>query len=86
MRLGLLGSRGFPSTYSGYETFVRRFVPHAVSEGHEVVVYCRARRAGARAWRDQGAECRFTPGIDSKQPRGAAIGCADGRSHRGQPT
>lgn len=66
MRIAVLGSRGFPSTYSGYETFIRHFVPHALAAGHEVVVYCRERQDGAREWRADGAICRATGGIESK--------------------
>ncbi len=41
MRFAVIGSRGYPSTYGGFETFVRALVPYAVADGHEVVVYGR---------------------------------------------
>jgi glycosyltransferase involved in cell wall biosynthesis len=66
MRIAVLGSRGFPSTYSGYETFIRHFVPRAIAAGHEVVVYCRWKQSGASRWQAQGAECRHTRGFESK--------------------
>jgi glycosyltransferase involved in cell wall biosynthesis len=41
LRIAMLGSRGYPQTYSGYEVFVREIAPRLVSRGHEVIVYCR---------------------------------------------
>jgi glycosyltransferase involved in cell wall biosynthesis len=66
MKLAILGSRGFPSTYGGYETLVRRLAPYLVDAGHDVTVYCRARDGGRRVWRTDGMRCIATPGYDSK--------------------
>ncbi len=67
MKIAVMGSRGYPSTYSGYETFVRHFIPHARERGHEVLVYCRWKQAGQTAWTvDDGVECRYTRGIETK--------------------
>lgn len=41
MRISILGSRGYPSTYGGFETFVRSIAPWLVAQGHEVTVYGR---------------------------------------------
>ncbi|MEY4175920.1 MAG: hypothetical protein RI900_3085, partial [Actinomycetota bacterium] len=41
MRIAIIGSRGYPSTYGGFETFVRRLAPYLAEQGHEVTVYCR---------------------------------------------
>ncbi|MHB8595150.1 MAG: glycosyltransferase, partial [Acidimicrobiales bacterium] len=40
-RFAIIGARGFPSHYSGFETLVRHLAPHLVEEGHEVTVYGR---------------------------------------------
>jgi glycosyltransferase involved in cell wall biosynthesis len=67
MNLAILGSRGFPSTYGGYETLVRRLAPYLLEAGHEVTVYCRARdEGGRRTWTTEGVRCIATPGYDSK--------------------
>lgn len=66
MKLAILGSRGFPSTYGGYETLVRHLAPYLAQAGHEVSVYCRARKEGQRVWRQEGVRCIATPGYDSK--------------------
>lgn len=64
-RIAILGSRGFPSTYSGYETLVRYLVRDWVARGIEVTVYCRERPPRRRAWVHEGVHCRWTPGIES---------------------
>ena len=66
MKLAILGSRGFPSTYGGYETLVRRLAPYLVGAGHEVTVYCRTRDEGRRIWTTEGVRCVATSGHDSK--------------------
>ena len=37
MNIAVMGTRGYPSTYSGYETFVRHFVPHAIEREKQAV-------------------------------------------------
>jgi glycosyltransferase involved in cell wall biosynthesis len=64
-RIAILGSRGFPSTYGGYETLVRYLVEDWTKRGIEVTVYCRERPAGKRTWSHEGVRCRWTPGIES---------------------
>ncbi len=66
MKLAILGSRGFPSTYGGYETLVRHLAPYLVREGHEVTVYCRSRNEGRRVWITEDVRCVATPGRDTK--------------------
>jgi glycosyltransferase involved in cell wall biosynthesis len=66
MNLAILGSRGFPSTYGGYETLVRRLAPFLLEAGHNVTVYCRARDEGRRTWIAEGVRCIATPGYNSK--------------------
>jgi glycosyltransferase involved in cell wall biosynthesis len=65
LRIGILGSRGFPSTYGGYETLVRHVAPRWAAEGHDVTVYCRTRAEARRSWTIEGVRCRWTPGVDS---------------------
>lgn len=66
MRLAILGSRGYPSTYGGFETFVREFAPRVRDAGHEVLVYCRADGGRRRSWSVDGVECRRTRGIAAR--------------------
>jgi glycosyltransferase involved in cell wall biosynthesis len=66
MRFAILGSRGFPSTYGGYETLVRHLAPYLVQQGHEVTVYGRARNEGRRSWLAGGVRCIASRGHESK--------------------
>lgn len=66
MEFAILGSRGFPSSYGGYETLVRHLAPYLVHEGHGVTVYCRSRDTGRRSWFTEGVHCIATPGHDTK--------------------
>jgi glycosyltransferase involved in cell wall biosynthesis len=42
MKIALLGTRGIPSSYSGFETCVEQLGQRLVKRGHEVTVYCRS--------------------------------------------
>ena len=51
LRVALVGSRGIPGRYGGYETLFAELAPRLVARDFEVTVYCRSspRRAGGRA-------------------------------------
>jgi len=42
MKIALLGTRGIPASYSGFETCVEQLGRRLVGRGHEVTVYCRS--------------------------------------------
>lgn len=42
MKIALLGTRGIPANYSGFETCVEQLGQRLVQRGHEVTVYCRS--------------------------------------------
>lgn len=42
MRIALLGTRGIPARYGGFETFAEEISARLVERGHQVTVYCRA--------------------------------------------
>jgi glycosyltransferase involved in cell wall biosynthesis len=42
MKIALLGTRGIPASYSGFETCVEQLGQRLVQRGHQVVVYCRS--------------------------------------------
>jgi glycosyltransferase involved in cell wall biosynthesis len=41
MRIAILGTRGIPAAYSGFETAAEQLAARFVQRGHEVTVYCR---------------------------------------------
>lgn len=69
-KLAIIGSRGFPSYYGGFETLVRELAPYLASQGHEVVVYGREPGGSEQKVRvgdtDNVVTVRSTRGIESK--------------------
>lgn len=47
MRIAILGTRGIPANYGGFETFAEELSTRLVRRGHEVTVYCRSRHSSA---------------------------------------
>jgi glycosyltransferase involved in cell wall biosynthesis len=43
VRIALVGTRGIPANYGGFETFAEELSTRLVSRGHRVTVYCRER-------------------------------------------
>jgi len=41
MKIAIMGIRGIPANYGGYETFAGELAPRLVQRGYEVTVYCR---------------------------------------------
>lgn len=66
MRIAIVGSRGYPSYYGGFETFVRRLAPSLRDRGHEVTVYGRGGGLRFRSRVTDGITCIDTPGIETK--------------------
>ncbi len=42
MKLAILGTRGIPANYGGFETFAEELSTRLASRGHDVTVYCRS--------------------------------------------
>ncbi len=42
MKIAMLGSRGIPASYSGFETYYEQLGRRLVERGHQVTVYCRS--------------------------------------------
>lgn len=47
MRIAILGTRGIPANYGGFETFAEELSTRLVERGHRVTVYCRERYPSA---------------------------------------
>jgi len=63
MRIGLLGTRGIPANYGGFETFAEELSARLVGRGHDVTVYCRE-RSSQETYR--GVRLRYLPTIRHK--------------------
>jgi glycosyltransferase involved in cell wall biosynthesis len=44
VRIAILGTRGIPANYGGFETFAEELSTRLASRGHQVTVYCRERQ------------------------------------------
>jgi glycosyltransferase involved in cell wall biosynthesis len=66
MRLIMLGTRGVPASYSGFETCVEQVGKRLAARGHRVLVYCRARQPGAANGTYLGMERSVLPAVHTK--------------------
>lgn len=66
MRIAIIGSRGYPYVYSGYETFVSELAPLLVAKGHSVTVYCHKALFTDRPSSFNGIQLCYVPAIEHK--------------------
>jgi glycosyltransferase involved in cell wall biosynthesis len=66
LKIGILGTRGIPARYGGFETLAEELSARLAARGHDVTVYTRSRYAqpGLSEWR--GAKVRVLPTIPTK--------------------
>ena len=66
MRIALLGTRGIPASYGGFETFAEHLSTRLVARGHQVTVYCRAHYVSPRQLEYHGVRLKVLPTIRHK--------------------
>ena len=66
MRIAILGTRGIPASYSGFETAAEQLASRLSARGHEVVVYCRPHVVDRRLREYKGARLVHLPTIRNK--------------------
>ena len=66
MRLAILGTRGIPARYGGFETLAEELSARLASRGHDVTVYTRSRYAQPGLASHRGAKIRVLPTIPTK--------------------
>ena len=66
MRIAILGTRGIPASYGGFETFADHLATGLVERGHEVTVYCRSHYISPRQLEYRGVRLRVLPTIRHK--------------------
>jgi len=66
MRIAILGTRGVPANYGGFETFAEHLSTRLVARGHDVTVYCRAHYISPRQIEFQGVRLKVLPTIRHK--------------------
>jgi glycosyltransferase involved in cell wall biosynthesis len=63
VRIALLGTRGIPANYGGFETFAEELSTRLVERGHQVTVYCRQAGPGPLY---RGVHLQYLPTIRHK--------------------
>src|SRR5215212_536099 len=66
MRIAILGTRGIPASYGGFETFAEQLSTRLVARGHDVTVYCRAHYVSPRQIEYKGVRLKVLPTIRHK--------------------
>ena len=66
LKIAIIGSRGYPYVYSGYETLVKELSERLVKSGSEVTVYCHRKLFNKRPKKLNGINLVYTPSINSK--------------------
>ncbi len=67
MRIALLGTRGIPANYGGFETFYENLGPRLAERGHHVAVYNRPHAVGHRDLKSyRGVELVHLPSVPTK--------------------
>ena len=63
MRFAIVGTRGIPARYGGFETFAEEFSTRLVARGHHVTVYCRERHSESLY---RGVQLKYLPTLRHK--------------------
>ena len=66
MKVAILGTRGIPASYSGFETAVEQLAKRFTARGHDVVVYCRPHVVDRRLGSYRGARLVHLPTVRNK--------------------
>ena len=66
VRVALIGSRGVPANYGGYETLMEELGPRLVERGFEVTVYCRSHHTDQALGSHLGMKLVVLPTLRSK--------------------
>jgi glycosyltransferase involved in cell wall biosynthesis len=66
MRIAILGTRGVPASYGGFETFAEQLSTRLSARGHDVTVYCRSHYVSPRQLEYHGVRLKVLPTIRHK--------------------
>ncbi|HEV7698685.1 MAG TPA: DUF1972 domain-containing protein [Pyrinomonadaceae bacterium] len=66
MRLAIIGTRGIPANYGGFETLAEELSKRLVSRGHDVTVYCRSHYVSRDLEEHRGAKLLILPTVRHK--------------------
>ncbi len=66
INLSIIGSRGYPYVYSGYETFVKELSERLIDKNYSVKIYCHSKLFKKKPKRLNGIELIYTPSLTNK--------------------
>ncbi len=66
LKIAIIGSRGYPYVYSGYETLVKELSERLIKKGHNITVYCHRPLFKHRPKNINGINLIYTPSIETK--------------------
>lgn len=66
MKIAILGTRGIPASYGGFETFAEELSTRLASRGHAVTVYCRSHHTSSEMREYRGVRLVVLPTVRSK--------------------
>src|SRR6202022_978184 len=66
MKIVILGSRGIPARYGGFETLAEQLAIRLAARGHQVTVYCRSAFCKPEDTIDPGIKRIILPGLANK--------------------
>tara|TARA_X000000950_G_scaffold227085_1_gene274075 strand:+ start:1858 stop:2967 length:1110 start_codon:yes stop_codon:yes gene_type:complete len=66
LKISIIGSRGYPYVYSGYETLVKELSERLVKSGHSVRVYCHRSLFKQKPEKINDIELIYMPSIETK--------------------
>lgn len=66
LRIAILGTRGIPANYGGFETFAEELSVRLVQRGHQVTVYCRSHNQRVSTTQYKGVRLVTLPSVYTK--------------------
>ncbi|OEK06756.1 glycosyltransferase [Roseivirga misakiensis] len=66
MRVAIIGVKGYPIVYGGFDTFVRELAERLVKRGVDVTIYCHSALFKEKPRRVNGIDLVYMPAIESK--------------------
>lgn len=66
MRIAILGTRGVPASYGGFETFAEQLSTRLAARGYDVTVYCRSHYVSPRQLEYKGVNLKVLPTMRHK--------------------
>ena len=66
LKIAMLGIRGIPSNYGGFETCVEEVATRLAAKGHDVTVYCRSGYYSTKLESYKGVKLIYFPNIKKK--------------------